>query len=91
MKAFTTVALIQQLTSAILGPKPCAKEKYVLTNSLNSLVLLAKSEYRMDMNKSIDKATVMVAVCAARRDAKDAIRRASAIQEQAELDLRIPL
>jgi hypothetical protein len=91
MNAFTTATQIEQLTLAILGPKPCAKERYVLTNSLNFLVWSAKSEYRMDMNRSIQKATAMVAVRDARRGAKEAIRKASANQEQTELDLRVAL
>jgi hypothetical protein len=86
MNAFTTGEMIEQIALALLGPKPSAREKYTMSNTLGALVQLAKSEYRMDMDRSIQKATAMVTMNAARRTAKAAIRKASASEKQSELD-----
>jgi N-methylhydantoinase A/oxoprolinase/acetone carboxylase beta subunit len=86
MNAFTTAEMVEQITWALLGPAASAKERYAMTNTLGLLVQLAKSEFRMDMARSIQKATAHVTVSAARRTAKAAIRKASASGKQFELD-----
>ena len=90
MKAFTTATMIDQITLALLGEKPCAREKFVMTNTLAALVWLAKSEYKMEMNRSIQKLTAAATLSAAQRTAKAAIRKASAPKRQAELNLCRP-
>jgi hypothetical protein len=88
MNTFTTATMIEQITLALLGPTPSAKEKFVMKNTLVGLVRLAQSEYRVDVNRSVQRATAMVTMNTARRDAKAAIRKASALETQPELNAR---
>jgi hypothetical protein len=88
MNVLTTAQLVNQLTSALLGTSPSARERFILVQSLESLVRLAKSEYRMDAKRSADKANGAVASAVARRTAKIAIRKAASILVHAELQVR---
>ena len=89
MEEFTTEMMIEQMTSSLLGPKPSARERFVTKNALTVLVWLAKSECRIEINKSVGKATSMVVARSARRDAKAAIRKAAEPAVQPDLVLRL--
>jgi hypothetical protein len=85
MNVLTTTQLIKQLTSALLGTSPSARERFILVQSLESLVRLAKSEYRVAAKRTADKANGAIALAVARRTTKNAIRKAAAIVVHAEL------
>lgn len=67
MSALTTNQMIDQLTLALLGPSPSKRERLVFTESLNGLVRLAKIEMRMEIKRSVEKATGEATAAATRR------------------------
>lgn len=50
-----TAATIEQLVEVTLGADASAREKFMLRESLNNLVRLARVEYKMEMQTSVDK------------------------------------
>jgi hypothetical protein len=77
MSALTTKQMIDHLTLGILGPGASLREKFILAESLNGLVRLAKIEQRMEIKRSVEKASVLAAATAARRQTKGLVRRIS--------------
>lgn len=85
MSALTTKQMIDHLTLGILGPSPSLRERFVLTESLNGLVRLAKIEQRMEIKRSVEKASDLATATVARRQTKALVRRISAEIIQPEL------
>jgi len=52
---FTTAVAIENLINATLGADATAREEYVLRQSLLNLVRLAKAEYKVEVQQSMDK------------------------------------
>jgi len=52
---FTTAVAIENLINATLGADATAREEYVLRQSLLNLMRLAKAEYKVEVQQSMDK------------------------------------
>jgi hypothetical protein len=50
-----TDATIEQLIDAMCGPDADARQIHLCRESLRSLVRLAKSEYRLEISKNVDR------------------------------------
>jgi len=55
-----TAATIENLVDVTLGADASAREKYLLRESLNNLVRMARIEYKMEMQASVDKVLHML-------------------------------
>lgn len=55
-----TAATIENLVDVTLGADASAREKYLLRESLNNLVRMARVEYKMEMQASVDKVLHML-------------------------------
>jgi hypothetical protein len=77
MSALTTKQMIEQLTLGILSPSSSLRERFILTESLNGLVRLAKIEQRMEIKRSVEKASELATATAARRQTKALVHKIS--------------
>ena len=55
-----TAATIENLVDVTLGADASAREKYLLRESLHNLVRMARIEYKMEMQASVDKVLHML-------------------------------
>jgi hypothetical protein len=55
-----TAATIENLVDVTLGADAPAREKYMLRESLHNLVRMARVEYKMEMQASVDKVLHML-------------------------------
>jgi hypothetical protein len=77
MSTLTTNQLIKSLTSAILGPSPSARQRFLIEQSLMTLVRLAKSEHRIEMKRNADTAAKAVKSAVSKSVARATIQKAS--------------
>jgi hypothetical protein len=68
LNANTDIA-IDQLISAMCGPDADARQIHLCRESLRSLVRLAKSEYRLEITKNVDRVAHIPAASIMREEA----------------------